>query len=163
MWHSGQPYKVLPSSAVVSRISPGFGRGFFSFDAFFFFFFLVGVAVVAVAVAAVVAVAEVREEALLLEFDVLWMPFDPFVPLFKLCDWFTLFPEFDPFVWELWTCEIEICCWCVCACDCDCVWIDCIWCCCGWLRIDNPKFCVCDKSIFWKSKPFYATRNYWYV
>lgn len=41
MWHSGQPYKVLPSSAVVNRISPGFGRGFFSFGGFFFFFFLV--------------------------------------------------------------------------------------------------------------------------
>lgn len=41
IWHSGQPYKVLPSSAVVSRISPGFGRGFFSFGGFFFFFFLV--------------------------------------------------------------------------------------------------------------------------
>lgn len=41
IWHSGQPYKVLPSSAVVKRISPGFGRGFFSFGGFFFFFFFV--------------------------------------------------------------------------------------------------------------------------
>lgn len=32
--------KLSPSSAVVSLISPGFGRGFFSFGAFFFFFFL---------------------------------------------------------------------------------------------------------------------------
>lgn len=46
MWHSGQPYNVLPSSAVVNRISPGFGRGFFSFGGFFFFFFLVVVDVV---------------------------------------------------------------------------------------------------------------------
>lgn len=29
-----------PSNAVVSRISPGLGRGFFSFSDFFFFFFL---------------------------------------------------------------------------------------------------------------------------
>lgn len=37
---------MLPSSAVVNRISPGFGRGFFSFGGFFFFFFLVVVDVV---------------------------------------------------------------------------------------------------------------------
>lgn len=46
MWHSGQPKSVLPSKAVVSLISPGFGRGFFSFGGFFFFFFLVGWTVV---------------------------------------------------------------------------------------------------------------------
>lgn len=33
---------MLPSNAVVKRISPGFGRGFFSFGGFFRFFFFVG-------------------------------------------------------------------------------------------------------------------------
>lgn len=42
-------YSVLPSSAVVSRTSPGFGRGFLSFAAFFFFFFLVVVLAVVLA------------------------------------------------------------------------------------------------------------------
>lgn len=37
---------MLPSKAVVNLISPGFGRGFFSFGGFFFFFFLVGGAAV---------------------------------------------------------------------------------------------------------------------
>lgn len=31
IWHSGQQYNVEPSNAFVSRISPGFGRGFFSY------------------------------------------------------------------------------------------------------------------------------------
>jgi hypothetical protein len=34
---------VEPSRAVVRRISPGLGRGFFSFSGFFFFFFFGGV------------------------------------------------------------------------------------------------------------------------
>jgi hypothetical protein len=44
MWHSGQQYRVEPSSAVVRRISPGLGRrvrgiyGFFLYFLFFFFF-----------------------------------------------------------------------------------------------------------------------------
>ena len=42
MWHSGQQYNVEPSKAVVKRISPGLGLGFFSFSGFFFFFFLGG-------------------------------------------------------------------------------------------------------------------------
>lgn len=40
IWHSGHKYNLEPSKAVVSRISPGFGRGFFSFGARFFFSFL---------------------------------------------------------------------------------------------------------------------------
>lgn len=65
MWHSGQQYNVDPSKAVVSRISPGLGLGFFSFGAFFFFFFfalgdimILGVVVVATATAVVCAISD---------------------------------------------------------------------------------------------------------
>lgn len=80
MWHSGQPYKVLPSRAVVSRISPGFGRGFFSFGGFFFFFFLV------VVDAALVPLLLANPLPLLI-------PFDPFELFVKLFDGLTLFGE----------------------------------------------------------------------
>lgn len=71
-----------PSSAVVSRISPGFGRGFFSFSGFFFFFFLVGVTLCICAVFIVVRVFKVAPKTFVLAATfrvfVLFIPF-PFV------------------------------------------------------------------------------------
>lgn len=167
MWHSGQPYKVLPSSAVVSRISPGFGRGFFSFGGFFFFFFFV--------------VVDVFDDVLLLAFKPLplFITLDPF-ELFAMLLWVwltlfaedvcirLLFAEPDPLLWvcccccEFGGCEIGwCCCW-----DCDC--IDGMWLCWFWFKIAafdnklelkefNPKPCakfwVCAISMFCECKP----------
>lgn len=160
MWHSGHPYKVLPSSAVVRRISPGLGLGFFSFGGFFFFFFLA------------VALAGDFVEELLVEANPppLFITLDPFELFDKVFVFIAedvwmrlLFPELEPLLWDCcddgaW--DIGMCC---CCCDCDCM--VCMWLCWFWFRIDafdrrlelmrfNPKPCAkfweCAISIFCK-------------
>lgn len=156
IWHSGQQNNVLPSNAVVKRISPGFGRGFFSLGGFFRFFFFVGGVDAALApLFAVDAVAFDDWFRLLL---VLALIIE--VELFVVCGWFI-------WCWMFWVCCG--CCWCWC-----CWW--CVWGGCGWFRIFafvnklepsefkfNPceAFGCCEASTFCRRQIIYILFSKW--